>query len=211
MIDEVKGVSVYNPAKQISIEITLKLIMKYRESMELARSGTPESLKDTPISSNDIVNYRLKGLKDALACQQGMISDISRPIIKKNCIQKWERKYKSEEERIANPFEEEDNDYNEIMSVSALLSECEKQIRIAKQTKTLKDDFIWEKINQEDGEKVLELTENFFNMFKELEEFFETIWMILLEHEIVANKNHEDEEMTYKEQESLFLERFTEA
>jgi hypothetical protein len=210
MIDDVKGVSVYNPAKQISDQVTGKTVIMHDAAMKLARTGIPESLNDQNLKPNERINLRFKGLQEVISLQQSMITNIARPIIKINCINRWQNEFKKDEEKEQTPFEEEDNDYNELMGILYFLDECEQKIILSKQTKKLEDDFILEKTDHE-GETILELTHNFFEMFKELEESFETIYGLLLKHKIVSNGLDDDEEKTNRELEEEMIKRVVEA
>jgi len=86
---------------------------------------------------------------------------------------------------------------------------CEMDIREADKTASKDDDFMLIK-ETNDGE-VYELTDNYFEMIDELEDSWREIEVILKKHEIFSQGMTEDEEITYKEQEELYLERFKEA
>jgi len=209
-MDEVRGVSVYNPAKQISDQVTGKTVIMHDAAMKLARTGIPEILNDKPLTSNERVNLRFKGLQEVISLQQSMITNIARPIIRINCLTQWQNKNRNDKEKQDNPFENEENDYNELIGILYFLDGCEQKIITAKKTKKLDDDFIWEKTNHE-GEVVLELTSNFFELFKELEESFEAIYGLLLKHKIVSSGLNEDEERTNRELEEEMIKRVVEA
>lgn len=70
------------------------------------------------------------------------------------------------------------NDYDNLIEILNFLKYAEKQIIIAEQTKSLKDDFIIKR-ERYDGQ-VSELTENFYDMMDALETSFEMIYQILL-------------------------------
>jgi len=209
-MDATGNVNVYNPDKQISEQVTLKTIVMHDSAMKLARSGLPDIPMEKPLTYNERINLRFKGLREVIASQQSMITNIARPIIKINCMRKWEKMYKEDEEKATNPFDKEDNDYNELLGILSFLDECEQRIIRAKQTKKIEDDFIWEKTDH-NGDTILELTDNFFAMFKELEESFEAIYGLLLSHRIVSSGAMEDEDVTERQKEEEAMRRIVEA
>jgi len=193
-----EGVSVWNPDKQLSEQVTLKNIVAHDMAMDLARRGIPALPSEKPLSFNDRISLRFKGLNDMIPAQQSIITN-NRAIVRANSYDKWSKSNKSDEEKLANKFEDDDNDYNELIAISFFLDECEQRIIKSKITKTLLDDFVWEKESNIDGEKISELTINFFNMMKELESSYESIYSILINNKIVSSGISTDEEVTDKE------------
>lgn len=192
-----EGVSVWNPDKQLSEQVTLKNIVTHDKAMDLARKGIPELQSDKPLSFNERISLRFKGLNEMIPAQQSIITN-NRAIVKANSLEKWGKKNKTEEERLKNKFEDEDNEYNEFMAISFFLDDCEQKIITARMTKTFKDDFVWEETNRE-GEKILKLTQNFFKMMKNLENSYEAIYTILISNKIVSSGIPADEEVSDKE------------
>ncbi len=192
-----EGVSVWNPDKQLSEQVTLKNIVAHDKAMDLARRGIPELPSDKPLSFNDRISLRFKGLNDIIPAQQNIITN-NRAVIKTNSVDKWSKKYKDDEEKVNNPFNDDDNDYNEIMAIANFLDDCEQKIIKARKTKSFEDDFVWDK-QDHNGENTLELTSHFFNMIKELETSYESIYEILISNKIVSSGISTDEESTDKE------------
>ena len=198
MKDDKEGVSIWNPDKQLSEQVTLKNIVSHDNAMNLARSGVPLLPSEKPLSFNDRISLRFKGLNEMISAQQCIITN-NQGIIRVNSFETWKKKYKIEEEQLNNKFAEEDNDYNEISAILLFLDECEQKIIIARRTKTFVDDFIWEKKDSNTGNTVLELTPNFFKMMKDLEHSYEAIYCILINNKIVSSGISYDEEATDKE------------
>lgn len=202
------GIQIYNPDKELAQEITLETIKRHRDYMN--QSGTGE-LKDKPlheIPDNNRIFNKVKALNLIIHTQKQMIN-FSRPIIKSNMEIKWRKKYKTEDERKKNPFEKCDNNYKSLMDSLELLRACEMDILEAEKSKTLRDDFMLKKETNE-GE-VFELTSNFYEMIKELEDNYELIYSLMLYNKIVSSGLHEDEEMTYKQKEEEMIKRIGEA
>ncbi len=200
---------IYNPDKQISEQITLKRIVEHDVSMNLARTGLPDLPSEKPLSFNQRIILRYKGLNQVISAQQCLITN-AKPIVRINNLNKWKKKNKEQQDKEKNPFKEEDNDYNELMAVLSFLDECEQKIITARKTKKFDDDFVWEKEDQK-GDLLLELSPNFFSMIKELEEYYEVIYGIMSEHKIVSSGLTIDEEMNDKAIEEEMLRRITES
>lgn len=188
---------VYNPDRQISEQITLKTIVLHDAAMRLSRTGVPELPSEKPLNFNQRIQLRFKGLNEIISSQQGLVT-IARPIVKFSSEQGWNKKYKIDEEKKENPFEEMDNEYNELRAILRFLNDCEKEIITARKTKKFDDDFVWEKQDNM-GEIVLELSPNFFKMLKELEDSYEAIYDIMLKNKIVSSGISIDEELSYEE------------
>jgi len=196
MVDN-DSVNVWNPDKQLSEQVTLKNIVTHDMAMRLARSGVPDIPSEKPLSFNDRISLRFKGLNEIISAQQCIITN-TKAIVRVNDLADWSKKYKEDEEKVEHKFDEEENDYNELSAILIFLDECEQKIIYARKTKTLKDDFVWEKDNG-DGEIIFELTPHFFNMMKELEDSYEAIYCILIRNKIVSSGVSTDEEATDKE------------
>lgn len=197
MADENTGVNIWNPDKQISEQITLKNLVLHDVAMRLARTGIPELPSEKPLSFNDRISLRFKGLNEIISAQQCIITN-AKPIVKENNKFTWNKKYKLDEEKITNKFEDEENDYNELSAITMFLDECEQRIIIARKTKSFKDDFVLER-DDNVGEITLELSEHFFKMIKDLEESYESIYSILFRNKIVSSGISLNEEATDKE------------
>lgn len=201
--------NIYNPDKQISEQITLKTIVMHDKAMKLARTGVPEEPTEKPLTFNQRMTLRFKGLNEIISAQQCLVNN-SRPIVRTNCETDWQKKYKEDEFRINNPFKDEDNDFNELLAILDFLDKCEQMIITARRTKRFDDDFVWEK-QDKDGEVILELTPNFFSMMKELEESYDCIYGIMLKNKIVSSGFSIDEELADKKVEEECLRRIVES
>ena len=209
MTDNIGEADVWNPSKQISEQITLKNITTHNEAMGLARTGATLLPTKNPLSGNQKIKLRFKGLKEMVSAQQTIISN-NAFIVENNSRVQWGKKNKSDEEKLKNRFDESTNDYHELEDITDFLDGCEQQIINAIKTKTPKDDFII-RIQDHTGIWVLELTNKFFDMMKGLELSFKEIMGIMLRNKIISGGTSEDEEVSYNDQENLFLERFKEA
>jgi len=209
MADTTAQIQVYNPDKQISEQVTLKRIVEHDVAMALARTGLSELPGEKPSTPNDRTQFRFKGLNQIISSQQCLITN-ARPIVRANDEIKWRKQNKTDDEKKENPFEKEDNSYNELLAILDFLDGCEQQIIIARRTKRLDDDFVLEKEDHE-GEMVLELSQNFFKMLKELEESYEVIYGIMLENKIVSSGVSTDEEVEDKQKEEEAMRRIIES
>jgi len=202
-------VQVYNPDKQLSEQITLKNIVAHDTSMKLARTGVPELPSEKPLGFNQRITFRFKGLNEVISGQQCIITNI-KPIVKHNSQNQWIKQNKKDEDKKENKFEDEDNDYNELVAILQFLDKCEQQVIKARQTRMPEDDFVVE--NQKDnGDIALELTKNFFYMMKELEVSYEVTYGIMLRNKIVSSGFTVDEELDDKAKEKEAMRRIVES
>lgn len=204
-------IKVFNPNKEISKEIILEILIRHRDALKQARTG---EIKDVPmerLDDNQRKFNQVKALSLVISAQREMIT-ASRPIIYFRSIQKWKKDFKEDEEQKNNPFKEKGKnvdemkyDYNKLRFWLDFNSECSKNIENAERTKRLEDDFI-KKRQVQDGEE-WDLTNNFWEMLEDLEGSYEQIYLLMLTNKIVSAGIEEDEELSYKEQENLFIER----
>jgi hypothetical protein len=200
---------VFNPNKEISKEITLEILIRHRDALKQARTGELVGIPISDLKDNDRKMNQVRALNLIIAAQREMIN-ISRPILFFRSTKKWEKDYKDkDEEKLKHPFNEEKNDYNDIISWLEYLKKCENAIIEAERTKRKDDDFLIPRITQ-DGE-VLELTRNFYEMLDDLESSYEQIYLLMLTNKIVSAGIEEDEEITYKEKEQEAIRRIVEA
>jgi len=202
-------IAVYNPDKQISEQITLKNLIIHDKAMRLSRTGVPEEPSEKPLSSNDRMSLRFKGLNEIISAQQCLITN-AEPIVEHNSSNEWSKQHKQDENKLEFPFEKDDNDYNELCAILTFLDICEQKIIVARKTKKFEDDFVIEKTNHA-GEKTLELTSNFFEMMKELEESYRVIYGIMLRNKIVSSGISIDEDMEDKEKEEEAMRRIVDS
>ncbi len=201
-------VKVYNTAKRESDEIVFPIIESHKFHIRQARTGELQGVPFDRIDKNQRKINRVKALHLIISDQKDMIQ-IARPTVRWNTLKAWEKKYKNKEDSEIIPFEEVDNDYNKLMKLRKLLSFFDSKIIEADKTKSKEDDFLTQTEDNEDIK--IDLTSNFNEMFTELEDTYEEIYIIMIKHEIVSGGISGDDELDYHEQEDLFLERFREA
>ncbi len=207
MVDGVADIKVFNPSKEISKEITLEILIRHRDALKQARTGELVGVNPEEIDHTDKKLHQVRALNLIISAQREMIT-ISRPIMFFRSTQKYNKKHK-EEERPKHPFAEEENDYNKIIEWLEFLRKCAGAIRQAEKTKSLEDDFLLTK--QDENGEFLELTENFYEMIEDLESSYEQIYLLMLTNKIVSAGIEEDEEMTYKQKEKEVISRVVEA
>ncbi len=200
----------WNPGKDAAREITLEILVRHRDSLKQVRTGELIGVPIEDLKDNDRKMNQARGLNLVVEAQREMINT-SRSQILHGAMQKWKKKYKDEKEREENPFEKEENDYNTLMKWYNFLISCGRSIREADKSKTLDDDFMVTKVDNNSGEKINELTKNFYDMVEDLETSFEQINLLMIKNKIVGAGIEEDEELTYKEKETEMKRRVEEA
>lgn len=199
-------VRVFNPDKDIAREVTLNVLIKHRDATFQAREGI---IPGVPEEGSEIKQInKIKGLYKMIAAQREMIN-ISRPIVKHNCFLKWRKKHTTEEDNDVAGFEKEDNDYKKLILIKEILKEAELDMIRAEQTPASKDDYLAE-TNSAKGKGFI-LTEKYFDMINGLEDTYERIDMIMLQHKIISAGMDEDEVRSYKEQEADAVSRIINA
>lgn len=209
MVENTGEIQVYNPDKQISEQVTLKNIVAHDIAMRLARTGVPDLPSEKPLTPNQRMKLRFKGLNEIISAQQCIVTNI-KPIVRNNSESQWKKRTKSDEDKQKNPFDDDDNDYNELVAILTFLDICEQKIIEARKTKMPGDDFIV-KIQNNAGDDILELTKNFFSMIKELEESYEETYSIMLRNRIVSSGFTVDEELEDKQKEEEAIRRIIES
>lgn len=207
MVDNNSEVQLFNTAKKESDEIVFPIIEGHKFAITQARTGELRDMPIEKISKNQRKLNRVKALHLIISCQKDMIQ-ISRPTVRWNTLKVWEKKHK-DKERVDNPFEKQDNDYNKLMKVRKLLNFFDSEIMKADKSATKDDDFLIE-MDGADGVES-ELTQNFYEMFNELEDVYEDVYIIMIKHKIVSAGISEDEELSYKEKEKEAISRLVEA
>jgi hypothetical protein len=202
-------VKTFNPAKEISREITLEILIRHRDALKQARTGELPLISMEKISDNDRKLNQARALNLIISAQREMVT-ISRPIIFFRSTQQWKKKYKEETEQSEHPFEKEENDYNHLRFWLRFLRSCGESILSAEKSKTLDDDFMITRTSSS-GDEVNELTSNFYEMLEDLEGSYEQIYLLMLTNKIVSAGIEEDEEMTYKEKEQEAIRRVVDA
>jgi len=201
-------IKIFNPDKEISKEITLEILTRHRDALKQARTGELVGIPIEKIKDNDRKLNQVRALNLIIAAQREMIT-IARPIVYFRSLQKWKKRNKKDDDKKENPFEEDKNDYNNLISWLNFIRNCEKAILTAERTKRKDDDFMIVK-QTNDGE-VNELTNNFYEMLEDLEASYEQIYLLLLTNKIVSAGIEEDEELTYKQKEEEAIRRVVEA
>jgi hypothetical protein len=199
---------VYNPNKEISKEIVLDVIVRYRDYSKQADTGEPNNMPPENINHKDKKMNQVRGLNLMILTLKQMIT-ISRSLIYDNSRQYWLKRNKSPEEQEKNPFEKFETDYKELMEWLDVLKRCQMEIINAEKTKTLEDDFILTK-HGEDGE-YMELTGNFYEMRDDLDSIYSKVYLLMMRNKIVSSGKEEDEELTDKQKEEEMMKRIVEA
>lgn len=187
---------VFNPNKEISIEITLEILIRHRDALKQARTGELKGVSIDKLSDNERKLNQVKALSLIISAQREMIT-ASRPIIYFRSTKKWERQNRDIEEDKKVSFEKDENDYNKMLEWLDFLKRCEEDLLKAEKTRRLDDDFLVKKSTAE-GE-VYELTTNFREMLEDLEHSYEQIYLLMLINKIVSAGIEEDEYQTHQE------------
>lgn len=187
---------VFNPNKEISIEITLEILIRHRDALKQARTGELRGVSIDKLSDNERKLNQVKALSLIISAQREMIT-ASRPIIYFRSTKKWERQNRDIEEDKKIPFEKDENDYNKMLEWLDFLKKCEEDLLKAEKTRRLDDDFLIKKSTSE-GE-IYELTTNFREMLEDLEHSYEQIYLLMLINKIVSAGIEEDEYQTHQE------------
>lgn len=204
------GIGIFNPAKDISKEITLNILVRHRDSTAQAREGVVPGV-DLELSDNEKKINKVKGLYKMISAQREMIN-ISRPIVRFQCFKAWKKKYDNADEKEKpkiTPFEQEENDYNDLMLIKGILEQAELDMVKAEQTQSQADDYIVEKMNPQG--RVFTLTNKYYEMLNGLEDTYEKIYFMMVKYKIASTGIEEDELKTYKELEDEAIRRVQEA
>jgi len=204
MAYETGDLKVFNPSREISREITLEILIRHRDALKQARTGELKDMSVEKMQDNERKMNQVRALNLIIAAQREMIT-ASRPIVFFRSTKKWERSYKTEDEKQDNTFAKQENDYNNLLEWLEFLKSCEEAILEAQNTKRLDDDFLIIKKTR-DGD-VYELTKNFRDMLDDLEESYEQINLLMLTNKIISSGIEEDEELSYKEKEEEAINR----
>jgi len=208
MAYEAGEIKVFNPNKEISKEITLEILIRHRDALKQARTGELVGVDVEKLTDNERKLHQVRALNLIISAQREMIT-ISRPILFFRSSKAWEKKNKEEKDKKKNPFEKDENDYNKIIGWLDFLGDCANAIVEAERTKSVHDDFLVKK--QDQNGEYFELTNNFFEMVSDLESSYEQIYLLMLINKIVSAGIEEDEELTYKQKEEEAIKRVLEA
>lgn len=200
-------VGVWNTAKQEAEQIVFPILKRHVDETRQARTGEIIGVPIEKIDKNKRKLNRVKSLHLMISSQKDLIQ-IALPYARSPSINEWERKY-NDEAKLKNPFEKEINDYNKLKEIRQLLDFLDSEIMEAEKSTTKDDDFLIE--SQGIAGMESELTQNFYDMFRELEESYEEIYTILIKYNLVSAGISEDEATSYKELEKEGIRRITEA
>lgn len=197
--------------KEIDLNTTVPIMIDILNSLRQVNTGIISGSEDKPTDNERRLN-QVKGLTKLISNIETLITFGEGDVDLRNYA-KWYRKNKELPEEEKEPYDEtgfnpEDMKYdiNKLKFWNNFLSRCRKEIIFADKTKTIKDDFMITRIDS-NGEKINELTDNFFEMRNDLRNCFSEVKKIMMVNKVIAAGITEDEELTYKEQEQLFIER----
>lgn len=200
-------IEVFNTARQEAEQIVFPIIKGHVNETRQARTGKIPDISIEKIGENQRKLNRVKALHLMISSQKDMIQVVL-PYARHPAINDWDRKYKNEE-KDKNPFNKEINDYSKIREIRKLLDFLESEIICADKSATKDDDFL---IASQGADGMgSELTRNFYEMFRELEDSHEEIICFLIKYNLVSAGASEDESITYKELETEGIRRITEA
>lgn len=200
--------------KEIDLNTTLPAFIDFRDALRQAKTGIiPNSIKE--FTDNEKRLNQVRGLSLLISAQETLIT-LARSQIEYRSKQKWLKKNKDLDEDKQEQFLEKEipvenmkYDYSKLMFWNDFLIECRQAILNAEKTTQKEDDFmIVEQIN---GEEIARLTDNFWDMLKDLQTSFSEIHLLMMINKVISSGVEQDEELTYQEQEKLFIERVREA
>ena len=91
------NIDIYNVDKRIS-DLTYENIDKHDKAMLLCRTGQPANPEDRPRNHNQKLENQYEGLKATISHQQHLLSGNCSSVIRTNCKNKWNKKFKTQEE-----------------------------------------------------------------------------------------------------------------
>lgn len=200
--------------KEIDLNTTLPAFIDFTNALRQAKTGLiVNSTKE--FSDNEKKLNQVRGLSLLISAQETLIT-LARSQIEYRSRQKWLKKNKDLAEDKQELFVEKDTpvenmkyDYSKLMFWNDFLIECRQAILTAEKTYQREDDFMY--IEQINGEEVARLTDNFWDMLKDLQTSFSEIHLLMMVNKVISSGVEQDEELTYQEQEKLFIERVREA
>jgi hypothetical protein len=209
MVYEAGEIKTFNPQKEVSYEIVLESLIRHRDAVKQARTGEKIGIDMNKITDDERRLNQVQALSLIISAQREMIT-ISRPIVFFNSSKDWEKSYPKEESRLQHPFDKYKCHYNDLMEWLDFLKNCLRAIEQADISKTTEDDFLVQRTIST-GERIKELTNNFWEMLEDLESSYEKIYLIMLINKIVSSGIEEDDDLTYKQKEEEAIRRVVEA
>lgn len=209
MVYEAGEIKTFNPQKEVSYEIVLESLIRHRDAVKQARTGEKIGIDMNKITDDERRLNQVQALSLIISAQREMIT-ISRPIVFFNSSKDWEKSYPKEESRLQHPFDKYKCHYNDLMEWLDFLKNCLRAIEKADISKTTEDDFLVQRTIAT-GERIKELTNNFWEMLEDLESSYEKIYLIMLINKIVSSGIEEDDDLTYKQKEEEAIRRVVDA
>lgn len=201
-------IQTFNASKAIAQSRDLGLILWHNDAMRQARTGETPGSNMEEIGDNQRKMNQVRALNIIISAQRELIN-ISRAQVKFRSVNKWKKDNATDEQQIETPFEKHENDYNKLIYLKDVLYACEMDILDAEKSPTKDDDFLI--VRQTADGEFYELTENFREMIKVLEDSYEEIHLLMLTNKIISAGIEENEEMNYKEKEEEMIRRVKDA
>lgn len=206
MVDNNEGeIKTYNADKYIAIERDLPMVINLMRAFRQVRTGETPVKSLSEMTDKEKVFNKVSGLMLVIHSLQSLIT-LGWTKIETPCRRKWENN-KLEDKP---PFEQEENDFNTLLTYRDLLDACEMDIIEADLTASLDDDFLLEKQNAQ-GETEYVLTKNYYDMRKELESIWPKIEYFLYKYAVLSQGFIKDEDISEKEKEEELKRRILQA
>jgi hypothetical protein len=183
--------------KEIDLNTTLPAFIDFRDALRQAKTGIiPNSIKE--FTDNEKRLNQVRGLSLLISAQETLIT-LARSQIEYRSRQKWLKKNKDLEEKKQEQFLEKEipvenmkYDYSKLMFWNDFLIECRQAILNAEKTTQKEDDFMV--VEQINGEEVARLTDNFWDMLKDLQTSFSEIHLLMMINKVISSGVEQDEE-----------------
>lgn len=202
MADDNYGeIKTYNADKYIAIERDLPLVIGLMKAFRQVRTGETPDKNLSDMTDKEKIFNKVSGLILVIHSLNALIL-LGWTKIETPCRRKWELSKMENKPK----FEDEKNDFNDLMSYRELLDMCEQDIIKADLTKSVSDDFYLKKINSY-GEEEYVLTKNYYNMRKILEEVWPKIEYLLYKYAVLSQGFIKDEDLSEKQKEEELKRR----
>ena len=200
--------------KEIDLNTTVPAMIDFYNSLRQAKTGVIHGSEEIPSDNKRKLN-QVRALSLMISTQETLIT-LASGQVEFRSKQKHAKKNKGKEEKDVEDFDEDTAnlinikyDYNKLIYWGNFLHSCRLAILDAEATKTPEDDFMT--IQETEEGQIYRLTKNFWEMLSDLEYCFKSIHQILMVNKVIASGVEENEELSYKEQEALFIERVRDA
>jgi|GEM_PF-1053189 len=218
MVYDPGDIKVMNSSKEIDLNTTLPAMIDFRNALRQAKIGytNMDSIEQQKLTDNQRKLNQIRGLSMLISAQETLIT-LSSSQIGYRSWQKYQKDNKEIEDRTkwtdyketGKKVEDMIYDINRLNYWDCFLKQCRSYLIIAEETKEINDDFIIEQIV--DGEIAMKLTKNFWDMLEDLQKSYSEIHLLMLVNKIISSGVEQDEELSYKETEQLFIERVRDA